>query len=127
MPLTYSSRDFVFVPAHSNSCKFLKSQNTPIKRLQTLNFAITKRCNREAIMRYPYFNRETDRENYFETLLSLYLPISQNELKKHYELFYEIGEMFDARQQCTRRVKEIVYENRKKYEAHLKEADEIES
>ncbi|CAF4595591.1 unnamed protein product [Rotaria sp. Silwood2] len=36
-------------------------------------------------------------------------------------------EMFDARQQCTRRVKEIVYENRKKYEAHLKEADEIES
>ncbi|CAF4680622.1 unnamed protein product, partial [Rotaria sp. Silwood2] len=27
MPLTYSSRGFVFVPAHSNSCKFLKSQN----------------------------------------------------------------------------------------------------
>ncbi|CAF5119789.1 unnamed protein product, partial [Rotaria sp. Silwood1] len=25
MPLTYSSRGFVFVPAHSNSCKFLKS------------------------------------------------------------------------------------------------------
>ncbi|CAF4157863.1 unnamed protein product, partial [Rotaria sordida] len=167
MPLTYSSRGFVFVPAHSNSCKFLKSPNilkemdpeddniymsnladkysdrpaeaefdicmadfaseyeiisikkniknpkTPIKRLQTLNFAINKRCNRNAIIRYPYFNRE----NYFENLLSLYLPIrSRNELKKPYELFYEKGETFDNRQQCMRKVKEIVLENRKKYE-----------
>ncbi|CAF4116941.1 unnamed protein product [Rotaria magnacalcarata] len=27
MPLTYSSRGFVFIPAHSNSCKFLKPHN----------------------------------------------------------------------------------------------------
>ncbi|CAF2946327.1 unnamed protein product [Rotaria sp. Silwood2] len=108
--------------------KNIKNPKTPIKRLQTLNFAIKKRCNRKAIIRYPYFNRETDRENYFENLLSLYLPIrSRNELKKPYELFYEIGEIFDVRQQCIRRVKEIVYENRKKYEAHLKETDEMES
>ncbi|CAF4698270.1 unnamed protein product, partial [Rotaria sp. Silwood2] len=106
----------------------LKNPKTPIKRLQTLNFAIKKRCNRKAIIRYPYFNRETDTENYFENLLSLYLPIrSRNELKKPYELFYEIGEIFDTRQQCVRRVKEVVYENRKKYEAHLKETDEMES
>ncbi|CAF2130991.1 unnamed protein product [Rotaria magnacalcarata] len=116
MPLTSISRGVVFVPAHSNSCKFLKPYNilkemdpddqyiymsnladkyfdmpnepdfdicradfaseyeilsirksvkkpkTPIKRLQTLNFAIKKRCNRSAIIRYPYFNRETDRK-----------------------------------------------------------------
>ncbi|CAF1331247.1 unnamed protein product [Rotaria sordida] len=182
MPLTYSSRGFVFVPSHSNSCKFLKPPNilkqmdpeddniymsnladkyfdrpadpefdicmadfaskyeilsinkntkhpkTPIKRLQTLNFAIKKRCNRSAIIRYPYFNRETDRENYFENLLSLYLPIrSRNELKKPYELFYEKGETFDTRQQCIRKVKDIVLENQKKYEAHVKETGETES
>ncbi|CAF5183517.1 unnamed protein product, partial [Rotaria sp. Silwood1] len=61
-------------------------------------------------------------------LLSLYLPIrSRSELKKPYELFYEIGEIFDARQQCIRKVKEVVNENRKKYEAHWKETDEAES
>ncbi|CAF4388623.1 unnamed protein product, partial [Rotaria sordida] len=86
--------------------KNTKHPKTPIKRLQTLNFAIKKRCNRSAIIRYPYFNRETDRENYFENLLSLYLPIrSRNELKKPYELFYEKGETFDTRQQCIRKVK----------------------
>ncbi|CAF1332421.1 unnamed protein product [Rotaria sordida] len=182
MPLTYSSRGFVFVPAHSNSCKFLKPPNilkemdpednniymsnladkyfdrpadpefdicmadfaskyeiisikkkinnpkTPIKWLQTLNFAIKKRCNHNAIIRYPYFNRETDRENYFENLLSLYLPIrSRDDLKKPYELYYEIGEVFDARLQCIRKVKDIVHENQRKYEAHVKETSETES
>ncbi|CAF4586714.1 unnamed protein product, partial [Rotaria sp. Silwood2] len=167
IPLTYSSRGFVFVPAHSNSYKFLKPQNvlkemdpndeniymshladkyfdrpkepefdicmadfaseydivsvkksirnprTPIIRLQTLNFAVKKRCNRNAIIRYPYFNRETDRENYFENLLSLYLPIR--------------SEVFDTRQQCVRKVKDIVHENQRKYEAHVKETGETES
>ena len=183
MPLTYSSRGFVFVPAHSNSCKFLKSQTTlkemdpndeniymsnladkyfdrpkepefdnicmadfgseyeivsinknikdpktPIKRLQTLNFAVKKRCNRNAIIRYPYFNREDDRENYFENLLSLYLPIrSRRGLKKPYELFYQIGEIFDTRQQCIRKVKDTVLENQRKYETHVKETDETET
>ncbi|CAF5085131.1 unnamed protein product, partial [Rotaria sp. Silwood1] len=106
----------------------IKNPKTPIKRLQTLNFAIKKRCNRNAIIRYPYFNRETDRENYFENLLSLYLPIrSRNDLKKPYELFYQIGEFFDARQQCIRKVKDIVHENQRKYEAHVKETGETES
>ncbi|CAF1383790.1 unnamed protein product [Adineta steineri] len=182
MPLIHSSRGFVFVPAHSNSCKFLKpphilkqmdpedndiymsnladkyfdrpmdpefdicmadfaseyeiksvnnnikNPKTPIKRLQTLNFAVKKRCNRNAIIRYPYFNRETDKENYFENLLCLYLPIrNRNELEKPYELFYQTGEVFDNRQQCLRKVKDIVKENRKKYEAHFKETEEIES
>ncbi|CAF1416692.1 unnamed protein product [Rotaria magnacalcarata] len=167
MPLTYSSRGFLFVPAHSNSCKFLKPYNilkemdpddeniymsnladkffdrpnepefnicmadfaseyeilsinkkvkqpkTPIKRLQTLNFAIKKRCNRNAIIRYPYFNRETDTESYYENLLSLYLPIRI--------------EIFDNRQQSIRKVKDIVYENQRKYEAHLKETDAMMS
>ncbi|CAF2086322.1 unnamed protein product [Rotaria magnacalcarata] len=167
MPLTYSSRGFLFVPAHSNSCKFLKPYNilkemdpddeniymsnladkcfdrpnepefnicmadfaseyeilsinkkvkqpkTPIKRLQTLNFAIKKRCNRNAIIRYPYFNRETDTESYYENLLSLYLPIR--------------SEIFDNRQQSIRKVKDIVYENQRKYEAHLKETDAMMS
>ncbi|CAF2866624.1 unnamed protein product, partial [Rotaria sp. Silwood2] len=182
MPLTYSSRGFVFVPSHSNSCKFLKPPNilkemdpndqniymsnladkyfdrpnqpefdicmadfaseyeilpisknvknpkTPIQRLQTLNFAIKKRCNRKAIIRYPYFNRETDKENYFENLLSLYLPIrSRDDLKKPYELFYQIGEIFDARLHCNRKVKDIVYENQRKYEINAKETGEVES
>ncbi|CAF3367790.1 unnamed protein product [Rotaria socialis] len=182
MPLTYSSRGFLFVPSHSNSCKFLKPDNvlkdmdpddeniymsnladkyfdrpnepefdicmadfaseyeilsinknvknpkTPIKRLQTLNFAIKKRCNRKAIIRYPYFNRETDSENYYENLLSLYLPIrNRNELEKPYELFYQIGEIFDNQQQSIRKVKDIVYENQRKYEANMKETGEAES
>ncbi|CAM4767382.1 unnamed protein product [Rotaria magnacalcarata] len=182
MPLTYSSRGFVFIPAHSNSCKFWKPHNilkemdpydqniymsnladkyfdrpndpeydicmadfaseyeivsinknvknpkTPIKRLQTLNFAIKKRCNRKAIIRYPYFNRETDKENFYETLLSLYLPIrSRDDLKKPYELFYQIGEIFDNQQQCNVKVKYIVHENQTKYEANIKESGEAES
>ncbi|CAF4271090.1 unnamed protein product [Rotaria sp. Silwood2] len=165
IPLTYSSRGFVFVPAHSNSYKFLKPQNvlqemdpndeniymshladkyfdrpkepefdicmadfaseydivsvkksirnprTPIIRLQTLNFAVKKRCNRNAIIQYPYFNRETDRENYSENLLSLYLPIR--------------SEVFVTRQQCVRKVKDIVHENQRKYEAHVKETESL--
>ena len=181
MPLVYSSRGFVFVPAHSNSCRFLKSQKilkemdpeddniymsnladkyfdrpddpefdicladfssqyeiisinrnvknpkTPIKTLKTLHFAVKKRCGRHAIIRYPYFNLETDRENYFENLLSLYLPIrSRNDLEKPYELFYETGEIFDAKEQCMRSVKDIVRENRHKYEAHFRDTEEME-
>ncbi|CAF1558399.1 unnamed protein product, partial [Rotaria sordida] len=34
---------------------------------------------------------------------------------------------FDNRQQCMRKVKEIFLENRKKYEAHVKETGETES
>ncbi|CAF1683994.1 unnamed protein product, partial [Adineta ricciae] len=152
MPLVYSSRGFVFVPSHSNSCRFLKSREalqqlnpndqniymsnladkyfdrpfdeefhicmadfasnyeffavkrvsknprTPIKYLRTLNFAVKKRVGKSAIIRFPHFHRENDAENYFENLLSLYLPIrNRNELKKPYELFYEEGEMFDNR------------------------------
>jgi hypothetical protein len=48
-------------------------------------------------------------------------------LKKPYELYYETGEVFDANQQMIRKVKNIVSENRKKYEAHFKETDEMES
>ncbi|CAM4800160.1 unnamed protein product [Rotaria magnacalcarata] len=100
MPLTYSSRGFLFVPSHSNS----------------------------SIIRYPYFNRETDSENYYENLLSLYLPIrNRNELEKPYELFYQIGEIFDNQQQSIRKVKDIVYENQRKYEANMKETGEAES
>ncbi|CAF4337644.1 unnamed protein product, partial [Adineta steineri] len=106
----------------------IKNPRTPIKRLQTLNFAVKKRCSRNAIIRYPYFNRETDKENYFENLLCLYLPIrSRNELEKLYELFYQTAEVFDNRQLCVRKVKDIVKENRQKYEAHFKETEEIES
>ena len=106
----------------------IKNPKTPIKRLQTLNFAVKKRCNRNAIIRYPYFNRETDIENYYENLLCLYLPIrNRNELKKPYELFYQTAEILDNRQQCLRKVKDIVNENRKKYEAHFKETEEMES
>lgn len=182
MPLTYSSRGFVFVPSHSNSCRLLKPHNvlmsmsendtdiymsnladkyfdrpldpefnicmadfasqyeivslnrsvknpkTPIKRLQKLPFSVKKRCNQTAIIRYPYFNRETDAENYFENLLALYLPIrSRQELIKPYQLFYEIGDLFDAQHQRMRKVKDIVCENRKKYEAHFDAAEEMES
>ncbi|CAF1600641.1 unnamed protein product [Rotaria magnacalcarata] len=108
--------------------KSVKKPKTPIKRLQTLNFAIKKRCNRSDIIRYPYFNRETDRENYYENLLFLYLPIrNRNDLEKPYELFYQIGEIFDNRQQFIRKVKDIVYENQRKYEANMKETGEAES
>ncbi|CAF4601459.1 unnamed protein product, partial [Rotaria socialis] len=157
MPLTYSSRGFVFIPAHSNSSdkyfdrpndpefdicmadfaseyeivsinKNVKNPKTPIKRLQTLNFAVKKRVNRNAIIRYPYFNRETDKENYFENLLCLYLPIrSREDLKKPYELFYQIGEIFDNRQQCNVKVKDVVHENRRKFESNIKETGEAES
>ena len=181
MPLTYSSRGFVFVPAHSNSCRFLKpravledlnsdDQNiympnladkyfdrpldpdfdicmaefasdyeifsgkkhiekpkTPIKYLKNLNFTVKKRYGRCAIIRFPYFNRDTDSENYFENLLSLYLPIrSRDELKKPYQLFYEVGDIYDNILQCIRKVKDVVSENRKKYEANYEIAAEIE-
>ncbi|CAF1481232.1 unnamed protein product [Adineta ricciae] len=182
MPLVYSSRGFVFVPSHSNSCRFLKSREalqqlnpndqniymsnladkyfdrpfdkefdicmadfasnyeifavkrvsknprTPIKYLRTLNFAVKKRVGKSAIIRFPHFHRENDTENYFENLLSLYLPIrNRNELKKPYELFYEEGEMYDNRAKCNRKVKDIVCENRKKYEAHFEMADELKT
>ena len=181
MPLVYSSRGFVFVPSHSNSCKFLKSNKilkqmdpedddiymsnladkyfdrpddpefdicladfasqyeivsinrkvknpkTPINYLKTLQFGVKKRCGRNAIIRYPYFNLEIDRENYFENLLSLYLPIrNRSDLEKPYELYYETGEIFDAKQQLMRKVKDIIRENRKKYEAHFKDTEEME-
>ena len=182
MPLVYSSRGFVFVPSHSNSCKFLKparilkemdpddeniymsnladkyfdrpddpeldicladfasefqivsaikkakNPRTPIKYLKTLNFAIKKRCVRNAIIRFPYFNRETDTENYFENILCLYLPIrSRDELKQPYELFYETADFYDTKQKKWRKVKEVVIENRKKYEKHYTETEEMES
>jgi DNA replication protein DnaC len=182
MPLTYCSRGFVFVPAHSGSCRFLKpakvlkqmdpddvniymsnladkyfdrpmddefnncmadfaseyeiisvkrnvkNPKTAIRRLQTLNFAVKKRCNRQAIIRFPYFNRQTDKENYYENLLCLYLPIrSRDELKKPYELFYQTVEVFDKRHEGMRKVKDIVQENQRKYEAHFKETEEVES
>ena len=182
MPLVYSSRGFVFVPAHSNSCKFLKpakmlkemdpedddiymsnladkyfdrpdesefdicmadfasqyeiisvnrrikNPRTPIKYLKTLNFAVKKRCGRNAVIRFPYFSLEIDKENYFENLLSLYLPIrSRNDLQKPYELYYETGEIFDWKEQSMRRVKDIIRENRMKYESHFQDTTEIES
>lgn len=117
MPLTYSSRGFVFVPSHPSSCKFLKPReglkyldpndqdiymsnladkyfdrpdgqefdicmadfasgyeissrrkptenpNTNVKHLKHLNFTVKKRCDRGAIIRFPYFNRDNDVEN----------------------------------------------------------------
>ncbi|CAF1381764.1 unnamed protein product [Rotaria magnacalcarata] len=108
--------------------KNVKNPKTPIKRLKTLNFAVKERVNRNAIIRYPYFNRETDKENYFENLLCLYLPIrKRDDLKKPYELFYQIGEIFDNRQQCNLKVKDVVHENRRKYESNIKETGEAES
>ena len=87
-----------------------------------------KRCARCAIIRFPYFNRDNDSENYFENLLSLYLPIrSREELKKPYQLFYEKGEVYDRHQQCMRNVKDIVCTNRKKYEANFHAANEVQS
>ncbi|CAF2039617.1 unnamed protein product [Rotaria magnacalcarata] len=139
MPLTYSSRKVIFIPLHSNSCRFLEPQrilkqmdqeNNAIymsnlvdkyfdspsdsdsnicmadfasdydivsatrsakkprnsnKKLQTLPFAIKKNSaiKKLIIIRYPFVNRETDPENYFENLLVLYLPIqNQDELEK---------------------------------------------
>ncbi len=108
--------------------KKVKNPRTPIKHLKTLNFAVKKRCGRDAIIRYSYFNKETDRENYFENILSLYLPIrSREELKKPYELFYETGEYFDRKRECMTKVKDVVRENRKKYDTHYKESEEMES
>ncbi|CAF3475451.1 unnamed protein product [Rotaria socialis] len=182
MPLTYSSRKVLFIPSHSNSCRFLKPQHilkqmddensdiymsnladkyfdrpldsdlniciadfasdydivsanistkktkSTVKKLQTLPFAIKKRCNKKAITRYPFFNRETDQENYFENLLVLYLPIrNRDEFKKPYQLYYENGIVYDYHQNCNRKVKDIVSENRKKYECHFDVSKEMES
>ena len=182
MPLTYSSRGFVFVPSHSNSCRLLKPRHiltrmdeddtdiymsnladkyfdrpldkefnicladfaskydivslnrtskkprTAIKQLQKLPFGVKRRCGRDTIIRFPHFNRETDADNYFENLLCLYLPIrSRGEIKEPYQLFYETGEFFDPDHQVMRKVKEVVCENRKKYESHFNAAEEIES
>ena len=182
MPLTYSSRGFIFVPSHSNSCRLLKPRHilmrmnendtdiymsnladkyfdrplekefnicladfaskydivslnrtskkpkTTINRLQKLPFAVKRRCGRDAIIRFPHFNREADADNYFENLLCLYLPIgSRDEIRKPYQLFYETGEFCDPDHQVMRKVKEIVCENRRKYESHFNAAEEIES
>ena len=105
-----------------------KKPRTQIKRLQTLNFAVKKRCGRKAIIRFPYFDRHTDTENYYENLLCLYLPIrSRDDLRRPYELFFRAGEVYDKRVDCMRRVKEIVEENQRKYEAHFRETEEVES
>lgn len=97
-------------------------------KLKTLPFSIKKKTNKGAIIRYPHFDRETETEDYFENLLSLYLPIqSREELKRPFETFYESGVVFDFNRKCERKVKEIVHENRKKYECHYDTSHEIET
>ena len=182
MPLTYSSRGFVFVPSHPSSCKFLKPREvlkcldpddqyiymsnladkyldrpdgeefdicmadfasgyeicsrrkptknpkTSVKHLKHLNFVVKKRCDRSAIIRFPYFDRDNDQENYFENLLSLYLPVrSREELKKPYQLFYEKGEVYARQRQCMRNVRDIVCINRQKYESNFDAANDVKS
>ncbi|CAF4063601.1 unnamed protein product, partial [Rotaria magnacalcarata] len=71
---------------------------------------------------------QTDSGNYFENLLVLYLPIrNRDELKKPYQLFYENGIVYEFNQNCDRKVKDIVCENRKKDECHFDISKEMES
>ena len=120
--------DFALEYEIASRRKPTKNPKPSIKQLKRLNLVVKKRCPRCAIIRFPYFNRDNDPANYFENLLSLYLPIrSREELKKPYQLFREKGRVYDRHQHCMRNVKDIVCTNPTKYKANFDEANEVQS
>ncbi|CAJ1085629.1 uncharacterized protein LOC117832690 isoform X2 [Xyrichtys novacula] len=116
----------------ASTCRLVYGQQTKGKKvlplLNELGFIQRRESDNAAVIRYRRISKEKYPEQFYGTLLRLYLPYrSDDELKRPYlptyESFYETGVVQLPYSDRPLRVKLIVKRNRERYEKNSEEID----
>ncbi|XP_024116598.1 uncharacterized protein LOC112138269 [Oryzias melastigma] len=117
----------------ASTCRIVYGKQTNGKGvlplLNEMGFVQKRTSDKPAVIRYHRCSKEKNPEQYFGTMIKLYLPYrSDCELKSQhfptYESFYECGTVRLPGSEYSDYVKNIVKENRDKYEKNSEEIDE---